>query len=541
MPQPSGRKASGRTKDKEKDKEREKELKTARENIKAFINKLDTTNANGGEDLSAISADESVNHETPIIDHVETLPNETNTPINGDDNPQGIVDQNEEDNTKDKENTNNSKATQTSEDEILKAIHELASKYQTVEDTLNHPKNGLTTQLSKTNATVETLYSEIFGAVSGIKVQLQKISQTADNNTAKINQMEESQKRMAALLEENKRIVQELKTMQGLVQKVTQKSEINANQLLDLTRRGMEQNLIIHGVDDSIEANDAKEETPMYTYKERPKYSALEFFRKELDLDLAIKDIWKAHRVGPYKKDKVRPLIVKISYAAKDLIMEHLPKLKGRSNPMTNQKFFVSEQIPEAIVEMKKQTTARLKPLKEANDKKSKENKDTIQLVGDKILVNGQVQIPEVVTPTPAQLFLNTVEQKEVDMMQNKFVETDVEYLKNSEFSAMAVKVHSILEVNRAYVAAMQRYPATDHIMLGYALKENGNLKMGSADDREFGAGTKIKDRIFHKKARNTAVFVFRKFGGVHLGFQRFAVIEKVADLAIDLLLSTFN
>lgn len=128
-----------------------------------------------------------------------------------------------------------------------------------------------------------------------------------------------------------------------------------------------------------------------------------------------------------------------------------------------------------------------------------------------------------------------------MDALQNKFVETDIEILKNSEFSALAIKVHSLKDVNRAYIAAMQRYPAADHIMLGYALKEDGRLKSGFADDREFGAGSRVKDAIFQKKARNTAVFVYRKFGGVHLGFQRFSAIENVSHKAIDLLLTTYQ
>lgn len=540
MPLPSGRKTSGKAKDREKEKEREKELKTARENIKAYINKLDTpnANANGGEAAeSAIRVDESVNHDEITTSHVDASENispKANT------NEEDSIDASNEKNG-DIHTVNNSKATQTTEDEILKAIQELASKYQSIDDAVNDPKNGITAQLAKTNTTVNTLYTEIYGAVSGLKVQLNKITEEAKSNSEKIVQMEDSQKRMAALLEENKRMVQELRTMQGLVQKITQKSESNANQLLDLTKRGMEQNLIIHGVDNSLEVRDAKEENPMYTYKERCKFSALEFFKKELNLDLAIEDIWKAHRTGQYKKDKVRPLIVKVSYAAKDLIMEHIPKLKGRFNPITKQKYFVGEQIPEGITETRKQTSARLKPLKENNEKKPKENRDTIQVVGDKILINGEIHNPDVSTPTPSQLFLNSQEQKEVDTIQSKFVETDVEYFKNSDFSALAIKVHSIKEVKLAYIAAIQRCPATDHVMLGYALKEEGKLKTGFADDREFGAGPRIKNRIFEKKAKNTAVFVLRKFGGVHLGYQRFAVIERVADKAIDLLLSTYN
>lgn len=156
-------------------------------------------------------------------------------------------------------------------------------------------------------------------------------------------------------------------------------------------------------------------------------------------------------------------------------------------------------------------------------------------------MINGHVQEPDIVTPTPAQLFLNATEQKEVDGIQSKFVETPPEFLRNSEFLALAVKVHSLKEIKQAYTAAYQRYPTSDHVILGYAMKEDGHLKSGFCDDKEYGAGARIKDAIFMAKARNTAVFVLRKYGGVHLGFQRFSIIEKVANQALKLLEESYS
>lgn len=125
----------------------------------------------------------------------------------------------------------------------------------------------------------------------------------------------------------------------------------------------MEQNLILHGVDDSIEANDPKSETPMFSFKERVKYSVIEFLKNTMKLDISIEDIWKAHCLGPHKTDKVRPIVTKVSYSAKELIMEHITKLKGLSNPKTKQIYFISEQIPEGVTERKKQLAVRAKNL----------------------------------------------------------------------------------------------------------------------------------------------------------------------------------
>lgn len=527
---PTGRKTSGRSKaEKEKDKEREKSVKEARENIKAYLNKMDDKgNIANGEKASAESAPNS-----PVRDndcnHAEENASDNHEDATGDD------EQNEEE-INDKAIKSHSIHTQTNEDEILKAIKELASKYQSIEDTLNHPHNGLAYQLAKASEKINNLHTDIHGAVSGVLAQMEVTSSKAVNNEKKILQMENAQKRMAVLLEENKRLRDELALMQGLVQKVSQQSNNNMTQLMDLTRRGMEQNIVVHGMDNSLETEDPKANPPMFTFKERCKHAAIQFFKEEMNIDLEMADIWKAHRTGQFKKDKVRPMILKVSYAAKELIFDHISTLKGRSNPKTKQVYFVSEQVPEGVSEIKKQVSARLKPLKEVNDKKPREERDSIYSVGDKILINGEVQEPEVTTPTPAQLFLSATEQESIDKIQGKFVETTPELLRNSEFIALAVKVHSIQEVKNAYIAAYQRYPAADHITMGYALKQDGKLKSGFCDDKEYGAGIKIKDLIFERKMRNAAIFVCRKYGGVHLGFQRFRAIENVGNKAVQLL-----
>lgn len=202
--------------------------------------------------------------------------------------------------------------------------------------------------------------------------------------------------------------------------------------------------------------------------------------------------------------------------------MEHVAELKGLSNEKTGQKYFIGEQIPEGVTEIRKQTNARAKMLKDKNEKKPKDQRQKITVINDKILVDGdkEIQPPQ----SSDLLFLTKSKQEEVDDIQAKIIEAEPERIKNSEFIALAVKVHSVEQVNLAYLAVAQRYPEADHIVLGYAMKEQGQLKSGSCDDREFGAGEHIRKTIFEQKARNTAVFVVRKFGGIHMGYSRFGV-----------------
>lgn len=427
-------------------------------------------------------------------------------------------------------------STQTDNDALLQVLSDMKLQMNKLEGALYEPKNGILVQLAKTTARTQELHTDIHGKVGGLLVQLNSLSGKASANELKITQMEASQKRILSLLEDNKRLRQELLMMQGVVQKLSQQSKHNANNLLDLTKRGMEQNLVLHRVDDQVERSDPKRKEPMFKLKERPKQDAINFFTTVMNLDITTEDVWKAHRISPYKQDKVRPMVVKLSYPAKDLIMEHLSTLKGQKNPSTKQVYFISEQVPDGITEVKKQTSARVKTLQDANATKPDHEKDKIQVFQDKVLVNGVLDVPEVQPPQPAQLFLDVEAQSRVDVIQSKMMETDPVTVKNSEFRALALKVHSIQEVNDAYIAAAQHFPSADHIMVAYAFKQDHKLFHGACDDREFGASAKIKNTPFENQAKNTAIFIIRKYGGIHLGTERFRTISEVALQALNML-----
>lgn len=439
---------------------------------------------------------------------------------------------------KDKDNYDSSDnlkdaTTQTNEDVVLQALQNLQQKLDKIEDDLHLPKNGISDQLAKTSEKTQNLYTELHSQVNRVLVRLDQVTKTAADNDTNIKKMEIAQQRMSQLLDENKRLVRELQLMKDLVQKVTQQNQNTSTQLMHLSKRGMEQNLIVYGVDDALEVEDAKAKSPQFTPKERCQHSALEFFKKEMRLDLEVQDIWKAHRMGTHRPGKVRPLILKLSYAAKDMVMENMGELKGKKNAVTDQVYFISEQIPEGIMETKKQVSARAKILRDANDKLPTENKKKIQVIQDKILVDGILDQPRVSPPQPSQLFPDSTTQDRIDALQEKIVETPPRSVKNSEFTALATKVHSVGQMNEAYIAVAQRFPTADHIMAAFAFKENGRLVQGACDDREYGAGAKVKSVIFEQSARNTAVFVVRKFGGVHLGYERFGIIQSIAKDAL--------
>lgn len=188
---------------------------------------------------------------------------------------------------------------------ILAELRAIKGKLATLDNDINDPKNGVSYQLAKTTTRVDTLYSDIHGAANGLETRMQKLQQNTEENNKKLETLENNYTRLTKLLDENKRLMQELQVMQGLVHKVNKQNNITSAQVLDLTRRGMEQNLIIQGINDTIEVQDPKQEQPMFAARERCKHSVLEFLKNHMDIDIEPEDVWKAHRTGMRKPNKV--------------------------------------------------------------------------------------------------------------------------------------------------------------------------------------------------------------------------------------------
>lgn len=439
----------------------------------------------------------------------------------------------------------------TSKKEILIAIRELTTLVTKLDNDIHHPKNGIGAQLVKVNLRMDNLYTDIHGAVSGVIPKLnQAVSDVHDLQT-RMSTIETSNKRLIDMLSQTRRLGKDISTMQGIIQKNSQQLQHTNTKLLDLTKRGMEQNLMIYGVDDSVtcwdyivpmnqehtQEHELEQETNRRDrpQKELYKHSVIKFLQTRMRLDLEVEDIWKAHRVGMKRSNRCQPMIVKVSYAAKELIMENISSLKDQVDGF-GQALFIKEQIPEGIIEKKKQTSARLRALKKENEDRPQEQKNTITVIQDRIVVNGLIDKPEVQTPQPRDLFPDLDEQKKIDEIAAKIQQTDPQNVKNSSFVGHAVTVQSTREVNLAYKALAQRYPAVDHIFMAYALKEEGQVKHNHCDDNEHGGGNCIHRVLLQDKIKDTAIFIARRYGGLHLGLDRFQVIEQVTKQSIKLL-----
>lgn len=351
--------------------------------------------------------------------------------------------------------------------DILTSLKEVCELLKKLENDVHHPKDGIGAKMVSMHLRLDNLYSDIHGAVSGILPRLSQFEEKINHRTSRIEKMESNQDKILQLMVDMKKVTADVELMKNLFQKHSQKLQQLERSVLDLTRRGMEQNLVFHGISEHAEAG-----------PENCKLVITNFVMGKLGVEVPEHDIWKAHRTGARRTDRARIIVTKLAYSAKEKIMANVTKLKDMKNEH-DQKIFINEQIPEGIAETKKRISSRLKVLNKINDAKPVEQKQVIKAINDKIIIDGVVEEPDIKTPEPADLFMDPIELKIVRALGTKMKEAKPISNKNSQFVGLAVKVHSVEEMNRAYKAAALRFPAVDHIMAGYAFKDEVSVKMG--------------------------------------------------------------
>ncbi len=376
------------------------------------------------------------------------------------------------------------------------------------------PKTELTQILegiNSLNAKFDNLHTVIFNPIEGIKPRLEGVSTDVEDHQERIEQLEA----------ENVSLRRDVDILKGLAQK--QSVELNdlRMKLDDQTARSMKKNIIIRGI-----VVDKEEGAVNY------KTVAVSFLTDTLGLEsVDVKEIYVAHEMG-------NDIIIKVSYDLKEQIFAKVfaGALTNKKNSKDG-KYFVSEQLPESMQEAKRQARRESQALKVKYDDQYKDDpagKPKVTVKRNRVYVNNELQKPLVVPPEPNDLFPSEDEQKKIDKVRVQ--ESGVQGEKGSSFWAVAVKASNAPEVRRAYVKMRQTYPSATHIMAAYKFEQNGTVFYGYQDDKEFGGSHKIAECIDNSNKMGVAVFVMRKYGGVHIGKSRFEHITFCANEALGLL-----
>ena len=208
------------------------------------------------------------------------------------------------------------------------------------------------------------------------------------------------------------------------------------------------------------------------------------------------------------------------------MILKNLPKLKDKTNSQGDY-YHIRPQLPEPLLSEKMDRERKLKAIRKANTQLPEESihqKVDAYIKGKTLYVNKKPQRQHIFPLTVQEMFnITAEEQRKIDAIE--LSQSDVIVDKGGSFKGFALKVNGATEIRLAYKKLRQLYPESNHIMLAYT----GKAYTGSQDDGEYTAGYKLLNILSASTRKNTALFVTREYGVVHLGPRRFLHIEKVA------------
>lgn len=305
----------------------------------------------------------------------------------------------------------------------------------------------------------------------------------------------------------------QLKLVRNVVIRQDQQIAVLNKKINDAQQREMFPNLVISGI------------------TEAPKENTLRVFNQFIQKELEIPELIPAHRAYRIGQGKARPMIVELrdplTYKAR--IYQNVGKLKYKRNS-DGGRYFVADRLPEEYNEDRR----RINDLISENKKKPDTEKLTMSAKKGRLLIDDKVYKKAVHPPSSADILKPTDEilklADEIDLVKG-----GEESLNFSHFVAYAGAVQDVADVQAAYTKVRRKFSDSSHVVCAYRMpgKNSPNLQ-DYVDDGEFGAGRVMLNLLKEEKLMNVVIFMIRQFGGQHLGPQRFDLIRKVSQTAIE-------
>lgn len=369
-----------------------------------------------------------------------------------------------------------------------------ANKLQAIMDAVNN----IYTHHAQSEMKIKSLEFAVFDEESGVLPQMQNVAEC----------MKGSESRVDLLTKEVIALREELDIAKGIIHKQSNQIAVLQNRQVDMTARSMAQNIVISGIKGDAPDGDAKTDL-------------LCFLDDELEVEPSENEaIQVVHRLGQFVRGSHRPIVFRCPDSLRKRIFENTYKLAGKS-------FSVNRQLPEALSENKREIRQLIKSQNKLEEHLSEENKSRIQVINNKLYINGQLKRKRLLPPKPEDLFPGVDELEKMNSI--KFCEATKNPIKGSEFKAMACVVNKMNDVHLAYKKVYRDYPSADHVAAAYYTEGEG----GYQDDSEFGSGYRLLNVIKDHKLGDVAVFLIRFYGGEHLGPQRFSVMKELASEAL--------
>jgi hypothetical protein len=285
------------------------------------------------------------------------------------------------------------------------------------------------------------------------------------------------------------------------------------NRVLDLEKRSMNRNVRINNL---IERPRENAERTVQTYLEGK-------------IDHTNYDIELAHRNGPKNDDdrgRVRPMIVQLKSRG---MVEQIIKATKNEGEFNKQNVRTSRQVPTEL----RHSTAKLYHLADFTKKLFPDAK--VEVKEKFIYINNQKRKPPVTPPTLESTLTNDPGELDIIKHINFFI-SDLVGQKGSTFRAFVSPAACAEDARYAYLA-ISRFPgvtSASHLISAYHTQDN---HFDYYDDGDHGLGRHVFELLNQKGVKGAIVFLSRDFGGIHLGKDRFSIINRVVNQA----LSIFN
>lgn len=418
-------------------------------------------------------------------------------------------------------------------DSMAAAINKLASAVDTKLDAIT---KRIEDQM---NDRVQPIWRAIFDEEEGLKPKVHKLEKTVFDDQegveARTLQLEKAAQyasnRIEDLVRENNRMSREMSAIKGTISRQEEQIQNTKDKVVYLTGKSMDKNITISGIKEEKEEN--------------CRQKVLEFLQEVLEIPPEqAEEVKVAHRIGSPNAEKYIPvnprtgepqprlMVIKCTRALKEVILQAFNAYKeklGRAKP----KFLVRIQLPDKTMENHREVNHYVWEQKRKDDGLPKERKARIKVANNTVYVDKKEishSLPEIKF---ADLFPSPEEQEQIDTLQMH--KSEVKTVKRSQFQGFAAHADSKDFASQAQLKVRQTFPDASHVITAF-VSARGDYYFDN--DGEFGAGLRLARYIKDGDYGDMVVCVVRRFGGVHVGPQRFSAILEVAKQAIDKLLN---
>ena len=294
----------------------------------------------------------------------------------------------------------------------------------------------------------------------------------------------------------------------------------------------------------SILSNNIKIGALAETPDEDPYHVVSTFFENIMGLTPGDGDIVEASRMKGELRRKIKGAVVtlpKLMYvrcspAFRVKVDRNKHLLKDKFDETSKMRYSIRPHLPEAHYAVRQKFNEKVKSIIKDNAGKEEKDRVSFSFRGEDFYID-KFKVVDKIQPPSLQdaCSLSLTERDTLDRLS--FFVSEPKTVKNSKFQAYAISVYSLEQIKAAYLKMRKDHLRATHICLGYRYADGGlnaPVLHGSSHDGEYLADIRLLDTLFKAKINNVAVFVVRRYGGVHIGGTRLSLIQETANDALN-------